>query len=175
MDFAYLREEAKQGCMGQKLMAMVVEGANGRTYLAPTMEIEAIAESAKPNWKPETLLPDKALGFRVQEYGLLRWADLFTPRQLVASTTFSDLMAETREKIRQEAIAAGRPNEDKLLRDGGIGAMAYAEAVSIYLAFSIDKYLMYGNSLVPWDSKERRTIDAFQPTSAVNGLGLHRG
>ncbi|MFZ2420781.1 MAG: DUF1156 domain-containing protein, partial [Anaerolineae bacterium] len=156
MDFAYLREEAKQGCMGQKLMAMVVEGANGRTYLAPTMEIEAIAESAKPNWKPETLLPDKALGFRVQEYGLLRWADLFTPRQLVASTTFSDLMAETREKIRQEAIAAGRPNEDKVLRDGGIGAMAYAEAVSIYLAFSIDKYLMYGNSLVPWYSKEDR-------------------
>ena len=79
---------------------------------------------------PETDLPAKALGFRVQEYGMIKWRDLFTPRQLVALTTFSDLVAEARARVRCDAIAAGVPDDNRplrerrhrghgLLRDGG--------------------------------------------------------
>ncbi len=101
MPFEYLRPEAKAGRMGARLMAIVAEGERGRIYLAPTLQMEKIALSAKPEDVPETELPAKALGFRVQEYGMTRWCDLFTPRILVALTTFSELVQNTREQVKK--------------------------------------------------------------------------
>ncbi|MGQ9873353.1 DUF1156 domain-containing protein, partial [Leptodesmis sp.] len=132
----YVRSEGRAGRMGQQLMAIVAEGQNGRVYLAPTAEQEAIANSAQPEWKPETDLPKEALGFRVQNYGMTKHADLFTPRQLVALTTFSDLVGKAREKATQDAVAAGLPDDDVPLNDGGTGARAYGEAIATYLAFA---------------------------------------
>ena len=43
--------------MGARLMAIVAEGDRGRVYLAPTPEMEAIALTAKPTWKPEIAMP----------------------------------------------------------------------------------------------------------------------
>ena len=66
---------------------------------------------------------------------MTNFADLFTDRQLVALTTFSDLVGEARERIRLDAVAAGLPDDGVPLREGGTGATAYAEAVGVYLAF----------------------------------------
>jgi adenine-specific DNA methylase/very-short-patch-repair endonuclease len=104
--FDYIRSEAMKGRMGQRLMAIVAEGSRGRVYLPPTAEHESIAKSALPSWKPETPLPEKALGFRVQLYGMKTYGDLFTPRQLVALTTFADLVGEAIEKVKQDAMVA---------------------------------------------------------------------
>ena len=111
MPFDYLRSEAKTGRMGSRLMAIVAEGTQGRVYLTPTPEHEAVAEEAEPKWTPDTNLPERALGFRVQEYGMTKWRDLFTPRQLVALTTFSDLVAEAMERVKDDMLGsrAGRP------------------------------------------------------------------
>ncbi len=68
---------------------------------------------------------------------LLTFGDLFTPRQLVALTTFSDLVQEARERVQHDALAAGLPDDAKPLRDGGAGATAYAEAVGVYLALAV--------------------------------------
>ena len=141
MPFRYLRDEARAGRMGTKLMAIVAQGAPGRVYLPPTPEMEDVARRAQPTGVPDTSLPDKALGFRVQQYGMVRWRDLFTPRQLVALTTFSDLVGEAKERIRHDAVAAGLPDDDRPLRDGGTGARAYAEAVAVYLGFALSKQL----------------------------------
>ena len=67
------------------------------------------------------------------------FGDLFTARQLVALTTFSDLVQEARERVKRDALAAGLPDDGKPLRDGGTGATAYADAVAVYLAFAVDK------------------------------------
>ena len=61
------------------------------------------------------------------------------PRQLVALTTFSDLVAEARARVKRDAIVAGLPGDSTPLRDGGTGAKAYAEAVGVYLAFAVSK------------------------------------
>ena len=151
MPFEYLRSEAKANRMGARLMAVVAEGYRGRVYLSPDAEMERIALSAKPLDVPESELPTRALGFRVQEYGMTKWADLFTPRQLVALTTFSDLVQEAREQVRRDAFAAGVHDDGKALRDGGAGANAYAEAVGVYLAFAISKQADLGNSLCRWE------------------------
>ena len=105
--FDYIREEGKAGRLGAQLMAIVTEGNRGRNYHSSDDEHEAIANSAEPAWLPEGDLPEKALGFRVQLYGMKAWADLFTPRQLVALTTFSDLVAEVRQQVEKDALAAG--------------------------------------------------------------------
>ena len=150
MPFEYLRSEAKAGRMGARLMAVVAEGDRARIYLTPTDQHEAIARCAMPKDVPETGLPERALGFRVQEYGMTRWRDLFTPRQLVALTTFSDLVAEAMERVKRDVGAAGLPDDGKPLRDGGIGATAYAEAVGVYLGFSVDKMTDTNTCLCSW-------------------------
>ena len=45
--------------------------------------------------------------------------DLFTPRQLVALTTFSDLVAEAMERVERDAANADLPKDERPLRDGG--------------------------------------------------------
>ena len=138
MPFDYLRSEAKSGRMSERLMAIVAEGDRERVYLTPSLEQEVIAKKAEPQWTPDTNLPERALGFRVQEYGMLLWRDLFTPRQLVALTTFSDLVAEAMERVKQDA-AADLPEDGIGLDSGGCGVTAYAEAIAVYLAFSVSK------------------------------------
>ena len=44
-------------------------------------------------------------------YGLDTCGDLFTHRQLVALTTFSDLVQEAREQVKADALAAGHVDD----------------------------------------------------------------
>ncbi len=161
MPFEYLRPEAKAGRMGARLMAIVAEGERGRVYLSPTPEMEAIAMSAKPKDVPETDLPAKALGFRVQEYGMTKWRDLFTPRQLVALTTFSDLVQEARVKVKRDALAAGMADDGKPLCDGGTGATAYADGLIVYLSFLVNQVANHSSSMCGWNSANAQMRSVF--------------
>jgi len=116
--FDHIRSEAKAGRMIAQLMAIVAEGARQRVYLPPIKEHEQVAISAKPLRTPETDLPEKALGFRVQAYGMTKHRDLFTPRQLVALTTFSDLVGEARKLLREGKM---NPDEETVLCVTGNG------------------------------------------------------
>ena len=82
---------------------------------------------------------------------MTRWCDLFTPRQLVALTTFSDLVGEAMARVKRDALAAGLPDDNKPLRDGGTGATAYAEAVGVYLAFALSRGADKWASLSLWN------------------------
>ena len=160
--FEYIRAEAKAGRMDARLMAIVAEGDRGRIYLAPTPEMEAIARSAQPQDTPETDLPAKALGFRVQEYGMTKWRDLFTPRQLVALTTFSDLVLEARERVLRDALAAGLSADGKPLAEGGVGAFAYADAVGVFISFAVSKVADRNSALNTWASLREHVANTFK-------------
>lgn len=149
--FEYIREEGKAGRMGAMLMAIVTEGQSGRSYYSPNAEHVRIADVPIPDDAPRTALPEKALSFRVQVYGMDEHYKLFTPRQLVALTTFSDLVHEAREQAHADALTAGLPDDGIPLRDGGRGALAYAEAVSVYLAFAVDRQADRLSSIASWD------------------------
>lgn len=151
IDGNYIKGEGQAGRMGARLMAIVAEGARGRVYLPPMPEHEAVAREAQPEWKPETDLPDDPRNFWTLNYGLTKFGDLFTPRQLVALTTFSDLVQEAIEQCRQDALAAGMTDDGIGLDAGGTGATAYAQAVGVYLAFALDKMADLGNSLCAWE------------------------
>ena len=127
--YDHIRAEGKAGRMRARLMAIVAEGERGRVYLAPTTEHDAAARQARPDWRPDVFLPVNPRDFKTPNYGLTTFADLFTPRQLVALTTFSDLVTEARARVERDAIVGGLPGDSTPLRDGGTGAKAYAEAV----------------------------------------------
>ena len=105
--FEYVRSEGKAGRMGQQLMAIVAEGQRGRAYLAPTQEQVNVSEQAQPNWKPEAILPKNPRDFKTPNYGMRTFGDLFTPRQLMALTTFSDLVQEARVRVLADAQKQG--------------------------------------------------------------------
>lgn len=118
----YIKDEGKSKRMGAKLLAIVAEGKKGRVYLSPTDEIEAIAMQAKPTWQPESELPDDPRSFWTVDYGLRTWGDLFTPRQLVALTTFSDLVQEARTKVIADYKKAHNPSPSSSLHPAGGGS-----------------------------------------------------
>jgi len=160
IDYKYIRAEGTAGRMGAKLMAIVAEGARGRIYLAPTAEQEAIARQAQPEWKPDVKLHGKCR-VNVSNYGLDVYGDLFTPRQLVALTTFSDLVGEAIAKVKADALAAGMPDDGRGLDEGGSGATAYAQAVGLYLAFALNKLADRGSSICTWFTERDSTRNTF--------------
>ncbi|SDR63349.1 putative DNA methylase [Rhizobiales bacterium GAS113] len=164
----YIKAEGQAGRMGAKLMAIVAQGSRGRIYIAPTAEMENIAATAQPIWKPSGDVPARLTGGTCVPYGLKQWGDLFTQRQLVALTTLSDLVAKARDKIRQDAIAAGMFDDELGLEAGGASITAYSEAVSVYLALAVDKSADYSSSLVVWSP----TRDQAKTTFARQALPM---
>lgn len=148
--FDHVRAEGKAGRMSSQLMAIVAEGPHGRIYLPPSTEHVQISESANPTWRPDVPLPHNPRDFKTPNYGMTTFADLFTPRQLVALTTFSDLVGEARERVLRDAIAAGMPDDGAPLEEGGVGATAYADAVATYLSFGLDKGANLWSSIASW-------------------------
>jgi putative DNA methylase len=152
---SYIKAQSSSGQMRQELMAVVAERSPGREYCDANEEQRHAADVPLPGWMPTASLPDKGLGFRVQPYGVTEWWQLHTPRQLTALTTFSDLLVEVRTRIEADAVNAGFVSDDKRLRDGGSGAVAYADAVVTYLAFVVDKCADYWSTVCSWhNSKE---------------------
>lgn len=164
----FIRNEGKAGRLNSRLMAIVAEGNKRRIYLSPNEEHERIAASAKSEWKPETDLPEKALGFRIQAYGMTKHSDLYTERQLVALSTFSDLVSEIRRKIKQDTIAIGITDDNLSLSDGGVNATGYADAVATYLAFAVDRCTDYWSKISGWISK----LEAIRSTFARPAISM---
>ncbi len=162
IDYNYIRAEGKAGRLGQKLMAVIAEGVRGRNYLVPTKGMEEIALQAKPEWRPETKLPNNPRDFKTPNYGMQGFGDLFTSRQLLALTTFSDLVQEALDKIETDALIAGMNGDIQGLDSGGIGAKAYAEAVAVYLAFAIDRLADYGSSIATWKSSGEQVMQTYK-------------
>ena len=160
--YAYIDDEANAGRMGSRLMAIVVQGDRARLYLPPMGADVAIAQSAKPRWKPDT--PSRgtwASNAQGRRYGFRTFGDYFTARQLVALNTFSDLVTEAHDRLLRNAIAAGLPDDDQSFHAGGTAATAYADAVRVYLAFVVDKCADYWSSICSWHVSGEKMRNTF--------------
>ena len=157
----YIDAEAMDGRMSATPFAVVAEGSRSRIYLAPAESTEeAPARAAAMILEPAlaSKLPTEpargtfASNAQGRTYGFRQFKDYFTPRQLVALTTFSDLVGEARERVLRDAVAAGLPDDALRLAAGGTAAPAYADAVATYLAFAVDKLpdQVDADALVPW-------------------------
>jgi putative DNA methylase len=156
----YVRSEGRAGRLSSNLMAIVAEGDRQRVYVAPNDEHRLAAEVARPDSVPSGDLFDWPGRINVVRYGLTGFADLFTNRQLLALTTFSDLVSEARERVLQDALAASAP-EGERLEVGGTDASAHADAVATYLAMCLSKVADRGSSIVTWFLGRESTRNTF--------------
>ena len=148
--YPYIRTESVEGRMSSVLMAIVGEGRNGRIYLDADIEHRSAADVEKPENYPEGQLAYYPGHLNTNVYGLNEFHKLFTPRQLTALTTFSELVSEAQAKAEADAVAAGMKNDHLPLCNGGDGAKAYGEAVGVYLAFAVDRQADIGSSIASW-------------------------
>lgn len=160
-DDKHIKAEGIAGRMGAQLMAIVAEGKRGRVYLEPTQQQEEIAHSAQPIWYPDAQIADDRRSMFTPLYGLTHFHHLFTLRQLVALTTFSDLVSEAREKVLESAVAAGMPDDGLPFCEGGMGATAYADAVATYLAIAVDRLADRNSTICSWDVGRDSTRNTF--------------
>jgi putative DNA methylase len=157
----YIKAEGKAGRLGARLMAIVAQGQHRRVYLPPTEEMEAVARSAKPDWKPEVTISGSTQYLGVKPYGMEQIFALFTDRQLVALATFSDLVQEVRALVERDAVAAGSPGGGGGLAAGGTATTAYAEALMVYLAFALSKALTRNCTQTVWYRDRDSTMAGF--------------
>jgi putative DNA methylase len=164
-ELKYVREESRAKRMGCRMLAVVAEGNRRRIYHAPDAEQVAAASVPMPGDLPSQMMPDHSVSPSTHQtikiYGFDKWVDLFTNRQLVALTTFSDLVAEARTKVLEDALAAGVPSGAHL-SEGGTGAEAYADAVATYLVFALSKFSARNNMMCTWESGMDRLRGSFQ-------------
>lgn len=146
----YIKMEGRSGRMGSRLLAIVAEGTRGRIFLSPTRAHEKIAKAAQPSWQPDLPLPDDPRNFWTLNYGLTTYASLFTQRQLTALSTFSELIRELRERVKQDYLRASPFVDERSLCSGGTGALAYADAISAYLTLALGKSADYWSSICFW-------------------------
>lgn len=162
----YIQAEGKKDRLGSRLMAVVVDGERGRLFLPPSVEIESAALSTS-GWpivddSRSTFLsgntPTRAMitGGVCSAYGLRTWGHLFTPRQLVTLTTFSDLVQETRAKV-QADITANAPSKASIANQ----TENYADAIATYLAFALSSLTNRSSTLCSWDSSRDNVRSVF--------------
>ncbi len=147
---AFIRESAQAGRMGACLLAIIADGGGARLTLPATKSAGDAAKVETPVNVPDSPLPKKALGFRVQSYGITRHRELFSPRQLVVLTTLVDLVGKARELVLEHAEAAGL-GKGESLEDGGKGARAYADCIAAYLALAVSKASDYNSTICTWN------------------------
>lgn len=143
----YIKKMGAEGRISQSLMAIVAEGSGRRNYVAPSEKDEALAVSAKPDWAPENEISTDGRAFTTPSYGLNKFGDLFSNRQLVALNTFSDLLYDVRERIADD-LEIGRQESSTQPQN----AEEYAGAISLFLAFATNRMADLLNNLCQWRS-----------------------
>lgn len=157
IDGDYIRGEAQAGRMGDLLYAVAVRVGRVRSFRAPTdTDLKGIADAQAelerliPVWESEAVLPDEPVpnGEKTKElhnYGIRRWRDMFTPRQLLVHGCFVDEYRKLIPQIRE----AYREDPER------------ADAVLTLLAMIGSKAVDYNSRQAGWDVSRQKLRNAF--------------
>jgi putative DNA methylase len=155
----YVRKMGQAGKLGCSMMAIVAEGKRRRHYLAPSdSQISAamieghigkITDYRELHLSGST--PSKLTGGTAYNYGLTTWGDLFSDRQVAAMRCLIQQLDDVQKEIQADIDALAPHEDDTPIADGGVGLVAYSEAVRTYLGLAINRVAMSGNTLVRWN------------------------
>lgn len=147
----YIRQKGKEGRLTQHLVAICVQGERGRSYISPApSDLAAGDVDADSCWRPSGSMSTNTRHMGTPHYGLDEWWKLFTPRQRIVIDSFIRELEQIRSRIEADCVSAGLPAGEPL-REGGVGATAYSEAVCMYLSFVLDRAISRWNSLSIWN------------------------
>lgn len=147
---AYVKQMGQAHQLGAQMMAIVLETEDGIHYIAPNDLQQSAANVPVPEVIPPGEIPDNPHWFSPPGFGFKNYTDLFSPRQLAMLTTLCDLLCEAQDKVASDALAAGMNASGGGLAQGGTGALAYGQAIGVYLAFVIDKMADANSTICSW-------------------------
>ena len=133
ISLSYVKEMGKEGKLGQKLMAMLVEVNGKKIFISPTKEQEKIALDCNPKWKPQDKLSTHPQYMGPPRYGMETFGDIYTNRQIIALDMLCSLLPEVFDDITNR----GATKE-------------YAKAVITYLGLAISRSSDYWSTLTTW-------------------------
>lgn len=143
ISYDYIREKGKTEGLGTHLIAVVANGGRRRLYLNAefdkTPNIPPIQEQV-----PKAKLPSNTRDFRTPNYGMTTYSDLFSNRQILVMSSLSSLISDAHKE---------------LTRNGA--SIVYADAVTTYLAFSVDRAADFNNSICRWASDNEKAMNMF--------------
>lgn len=148
VELKYIRAEGQAQRMGEQLMAIVAQSGRSRIYLPAENAHVDSARVERPKSGPRGELPKNPRDFKTPNYGKSTYADLFTNRQLVALTTFSDLVGEARDEVLEDV------GDDR-------DAESYADAIATYLGMGVSRLADIANSLCRWESSKSQIRNLF--------------
>jgi adenine-specific DNA methylase len=142
-----IRKAGISGAMGERIVAVILEGKTGKEYRpvedtdlaafqkASQIEVERPSELILPEITAEDVEDDisNSTGIRVHLYGMKTWGSLFNPRQLVAMQTFVECVREAHEEMKQEGW------EDD-----------YRQALVVYLGMLLGRIVQRGSNVGIW-------------------------
>lgn len=171
VDSNYIDKIANEEGLSSVLIAVVAEGKNGKVYLSPDANKQAAIEreinayyeandieSLVPHEKTRGTFASNAQG---GYYGLFEFKDYFTKRQQILLATFCEKLKGIIRIIEDDALAAGMANDHIPLYKGGTGALAYSEAIGVYLAFTIDRLADFSTSVSRWAVTNEKAMNCF--------------
>lgn len=158
---AEVKNAGRQGKIHACLMAVVQETENGRIYLEPDASQLAIARGALSHEMPGGAISSNTRWFSTPEYGFKDYAELYTGRQAELLTSFCEALPTIRAEVKQDALQAGWSDDNQPLSQNGRGALAYSEAISVYLALVISKLANFQSTLCTWDHRKGNIRAAF--------------
>lgn len=144
---ADVRTAGLNGTMGERMVAVIMEGRQDKEYRAieeTDLKAFAKAEQIHADRPKELILPEvnaddseedvsNSTGIRVHLYGMKTWGSLFNQRQLVAMQTFVECMHKALDKMQSEI-----KDED------------YRKALAIYLGLWLDRVAVFNTNVCRW-------------------------
>jgi|MTBAKSStandDraft_2_1061841.scaffolds.fasta_scaffold03809_4 adenine-specific DNA methylase len=155
---AALRTAGQSGHMGERMVAVIVEGRSGKDYRpveesdrkafeqASAIEVERPGEFILPEINSPGAPPDAShyRSINVDLYGFTTWGSLFNPRQLVAMQTFVGCLHEALDAM------AGEINDEE-----------YRRAVGVYLGLWVSRIAQRGSNVGIWNTKGEKLEHPF--------------
>ena len=161
-DKQYIHDEFINKRVSYGMMAIVATTKNRRVFVTPTEEQILAASRPEPAWMPmEDMNPNTPDLVSGRGYGITKWNELFTKRQLTTLTTLSDLIQNIQPKIEKQAVNAGFADDHIGLNRGGSGALAYSQAVCMYLTFGLSRLTNIFNAMCRWESSREQSLTLF--------------
>jgi len=148
----HIKAEGQANRLGLRLTAIVAGVQRGRTYVPADMQQEQVARADGPTDVVQAELANDPRSIWCVGYGLTQFSELFTPRQLTAMVTLSDLVKEIREDVRRDALAAGLSEAE---------ADRCAATVSTFLALALDRCADFNNGLSTWKPSGQQQMHLF--------------
>lgn len=147
---AQVRDTASQHGVQEIPLAVVVDVGRGRIYLPNETTYPKIDPPDVPVIEQD--MTNDRRWFSPPLYGLPRFSDIFSPRQLTAMVTLSNLVKEIRKDVLKDAQDAG-------LSASEVGE--YTKTVTTFLALALDRCSDFNNSLCGWTQGNQKVMHLF--------------